>query len=82
MTPNIGKKLLIQELNLNFFVREFETVTTTAIVEMPLWREQGLDSQWGFHSKSFEISFFFSGLPNYFQRIATHRNNKSSLAWK
>lgn len=35
MTPNTGKKLLIQELNLNLFVREFGTVTTTAVVRMP-----------------------------------------------
>lgn len=34
-TPNSRKKLLIQELNLNFLVREFGTVTTTAVVGMP-----------------------------------------------
>lgn len=31
---------------------------------------------------SFKIRFFFSGLTNYFQRLATYRKNKSSLAWK
>ena len=31
---------------------------------------------------SFKIEFFFSGLSNYFQRLATYRKNKSSLTWK
>lgn len=39
MTPNIGKTLLIQELNLNLFATELGTVTTTAVVDMPLWRQ-------------------------------------------
>lgn len=48
-TPNIRKTLWIQELNLNLFVTEFGTVTTTAVVDMPLWRQQGLDSKRRFH---------------------------------
>lgn len=31
---------------------------------------------------SFKIRFFYSGVRNYFQRLATYRKNKSSLAWK
>lgn len=50
MTPNLGKKILIQELNPNFFVKAFGTVTATAVMEMLLWGQQGLDSQWRFHS--------------------------------
>lgn len=78
MTPSSGKKLLIQELNLNFFVREFGTVTTTAVVGMPEeTARRGLRTE-----ISLEIGFFFSGLSNYFQRLATYRNNKSPLTWK
>lgn len=50
LTPNLGKKILIQGLNPNFFVKAFGTVTTTAVMETLLWGQQGLDSQWRFHS--------------------------------
>ena len=52
MTSNIGKQLWVQELSLNFLVRGLGTATSTAVVEMPLWRQRGLGAQQRFHSKS------------------------------
>lgn len=72
VNPERGWKSSIQEPNWAFFVREYGMVTVTRSWESTL----GTAQLWLTTEILFEIGFFFSGLRNCFQRLATYRKKK------